>query len=184
MDKTDFIKDSWLVEQYLSGHKKALSLLVKRWHLKFCKQAYWYTNDFDLAKDLAQESWTVVIDKLHTLKEPDRFGSWGLSIVNRKSIDWIRKNKKTKERLELYKLSTQLDNDYETVTGNESSNTIIKAIKDLSENQQIVLKLFYLESYSLNEISKLLNVSKGTVKSRLFYARENLKTIIKHKDHE
>ena len=184
MDKPDEIQDGWLVEQYQSGHKNALTLLVKRWHIKFCKQAYWYTNDFDVAKDIAQESWKVVINKLDTLKEPNKFGSWGLSVVNRKSIDWIRKTKKTKEKLEFYKISLQSDFEYELVSENDYTNVVLNALHNLPDNQQLVIKLFYLESYSIIEISKLLKVSKGTIKSRLFYAREKLKTIIKHKDHE
>lgn len=183
MGNPDVIRDSWLVERYQSGHKNALTLLVKRWHIKFCKQAYWYTKDFDIAKDIAQESWNVIINKLDTLKEPDKFGIWGLSIVNRKSIDWIRKTKRTKEKLEYYKIGLDSGFEHEVATTNDYTSVVLRALHDLPDKQQIVLKLFYLESYSINEISKLLKVSKGTVKSRLFYAREKLKLIIKHKDH-
>jgi len=45
--------------------------------------------------------------------------------------------------------------------------------------QQMVIKLFYTEEYSLKEISKTLNISVGTTKSRLFHAREKLKQILK-----
>ena len=54
------------------------------------------------------------------------------------------------------------------------------AISELSENQQMVLRLFYKEDYSLNEMSDILEISVGTVKSRLFHAREELKTILKY----
>ena len=55
----------------------------------------------------------------------------------------------------------------------------MNAIKNLPQNQQIILRLFYLEECSINEISSILKISKGTVKSRLFYAREKLKSIFK-----
>ncbi len=68
-------------------------------------------------------------------------------------------------------------------TNNEEKNTeIIKlqqAIKSLPNNQQIVLRLFYTQEYSLLEIGNILDISVGTVKSRLFHAREKLKTILK-----
>ena len=54
----------------------------------------------------------------------------------------------------------------------------------LPEGQQIVLKLFYTEEYSLIEICEILGLSLGTVKSRLFYAREKLKTIIKNRNYD
>ncbi len=56
-----------------------------------------------------------------------------------------------------------------------------KAVLTLPTNQQLVLRLFYLEGYSLKEMSQILEISMGTVKSRLFYGREKLKTILKHK---
>jgi DNA-directed RNA polymerase specialized sigma24 family protein len=51
-------------------------------------------------------------------------------------------------------------------------------IQLLSSAQRIVLEMFYLENLSLREISDVLNIPEGTVKSRLFHAREKLKNII------
>mgnify|MGYP000185661021 CR=1 FL=1 len=56
---------------------------------------------------------------------------------------------------------------------------LLKAIKLLSEHQQMVINLFYVEDYSLQQIGDILGISIGTAKSRLFHAREKLKTIIK-----
>ena len=86
------IFDGLLVLQFKAGDKKALELLVKRWHSKLCNQANWYTKDSDLAKDIVQESWGRILKKIHTLKEPNNFGSWASKIVIRKSIDYLRKN--------------------------------------------------------------------------------------------
>jgi RNA polymerase sigma-70 factor (ECF subfamily) len=61
---------------------------------------------------------------------------------------------------------------------------VYTAIKDLPQDQQVVLRLFYLEEYSLKEISEIVNKSAGTVKSRLYHAREKLKTILKNRNHE
>ncbi|MGB5782052.1 MAG: sigma-70 family RNA polymerase sigma factor, partial [Eudoraea sp.] len=61
---------------------------------------------------------------------------------------------------------------------------IYTAIKGLPRDQQVVLRLFYLEEYSLREISEILNKSEGTVKSRLYHAREKLKIILKNRNHE
>lgn len=52
-------------------------------------------------------------------------------------------------------------------------------LKLLPESQKIILELFYKENLSLSEISDILDISVGTVKSRLFTAREHLKKIIK-----
>jgi len=67
------------------------------------------------------------------------------------------------------------ENDLDT----SKEKILLKSIKSLPFGQQIVIHLFYLENYSLKDISNELNISTGTVKSRLFKARETLKTNIK-----
>jgi len=187
MNKPEKIFDGLLVLQCQNGDKKAFSLLVKRWHAKLCKQAYFYTKNIDIAKDIAQDSWGVIINKISSLKEPNSFGAWALTIVNRKAVDWLRKQKKHKERLYTYYENSRTDYDTNSNTNNiedvtiNITKTILKTIKKLPGNQQIILTLFYVEEYSIHEISTILNISKGTVKSRLFYAREKLKAIVKNR---
>ena len=182
MEKTEKIVDSWLVLNYQSGHKKSLAILVKRWHTKFCKQAFYYTQNIEVAKDIAQESWQVIMKKVNTLEDTNKFGSWGLAIVTRKSIDWLRKEKRSFNNLKEYYETVEVTR--EVYEQNMTEVQILRnAIHSLPKGQQIVIRLFYLESYSLNEICEILNLSKGTVKSRLFYAREKLKTIIKHRNY-
>ena len=188
MNKPEKIFDGLLVLQYQNGDKKALALLVKRWHVKMCKQAYWYTKNLDIAKDIAQDSWGVILKNMYSIKDTNSFGSWALTIVNRKAIDWIRTSKKTNVKLHQFYENSKAH--YETIENNNIGNdsnivavnrtkTIISAIKNLPENQQIIIKMFYLEEYSIQEISVILKISKGTVKSRLFYAREKLKLTLK-----
>jgi RNA polymerase sigma-70 factor (ECF subfamily) len=177
------IEDSWLVAQYCNGHKNAMAVLVKRWHKKFCKQAYSYSNDFDIAKDIAQDTWITILKKIHTIENPDKFGSWGLSIVTKKSIDWYRKSKRVQEKKqEIRSKESDFTTEEKDVTESQWVKEKLKiAIASLPEEQQKVLKLFYIESYGLLEISEILHISNGTVKSRLYYAREKLKTILKDK---
>ncbi len=186
MNKPEKIFDGLLVLQYQNGDKKALSLLVNRWHTKLCKQAYFYTKDIGIAKDIAQDSWSVIIKRIASLKEPNSFGSWALTIVNRKAIDWTRKNKRNKEKLQTYYENSQvnhdrkinnnnIEDDHTNIT-NSTTKVVLDTIKKLPKNQQIILRLFYVEEYSIFEISNILTISKGTVKSRLFYAREKLKS--------
>lgn len=183
MNKKSKITDGLLVKQYQKGDAKALSLLVKRWHKQFCSKAFWLVKDADLAKDIAQDSWKTIIDKLNQLKEPNYFGSWALRIVYTKSLDSLKANAKQRILLEKYSYAHQLDN--LTITNNSSINQkLLKAIYELPEHQQMVIRLFYVQDYSLKEISNVLDVSVGTIKSRLFHARERLKLILKHNNYE
>ncbi len=95
-----------------------------------------------------------------------------------KSLDWIKSKEKERQyNAVFYKEQSIFEN--ETNENELIKQKLLKAIKSLSNNQQIVIKLFYVEEYSLNEISVLLKISVGTAKSRLFHAREKLKEILK-----
>jgi len=171
------IFDGLLVLQYRSGKKKALNLLVNKYHSKLCKHSYWYTHDIDASKDIVQDCWRIIINKLDSLTDPNLFGSWAFRIVTRKSLDFVSKQRRERGKLKEYGLTV-------TIADKEADNMVViqkllKAIEVLPKEQQVVLRLFYMESYSLREISEILVISMGTVKSRLFHAREKLKLILK-----
>ena len=183
MNKKSKITDELLIKQYQEGNEKALPLLVKRWHKQFCNKAFWLVKDADLAKDIAQDSWKTIIDKLDQLKDLNYFGSWALRIVYTKSLDKINANNRNRKHLENYYYSKPIEEEHEDVDNN-SNQKLLKAVYNLPEHQQTVIRLFYVQDYSLKEISDLLDVSVGTVKSRLFHARERLKLILKTKHDE
>ncbi len=189
MIKPEKIFDGLLVLQCQNGDKKAFSLLVKRWHAKLCTQAYFYLKDKDIAKDIAQDSWSVIIKKINSLKDPNSFGAWALTITNRKAIDWLRKHEVNRGKVQTYYENSRVNYDTEidnNTIEDDHTKIVLNAIKKLPENQQIILRLFYVEEYAIHEISNILNISKGTVKSRLFYAREKLKShlnLLKGKTH-
>ncbi len=177
MGNTDKIVDGLLVLQYQSGSNKALSLLVGKHHPKLCRHAYWYTHDLDAAKDIVQDCWGIIMKKVTGLRDPNRFGSWALRIVTRKSLDYVNKN--IKERDGLVEFGRTNDQDTNTYYNESDLDKLRTGVRTLPRDQQQVLHLFYMEDYSLKEISTILGIPPGTVKSRLYHAREKLKTIIK-----
>ena len=181
--KKDSHIDTELVKAYQAGDQKAIAKLVKRWHLMFCTKAYWMVKDANLSKDIAQESWQTIMDKLHTLQKPSSFKSWALRIVYSKSLDALRdiSRKRTKET-EFGNSQVSFVDDYNEST--ELKEALLKAVNHLPDHQKVVLRLFYTEDYSLKEISDILNISIGTTKSRLFHAREKLKLTLKNKNYE
>lgn len=178
------IIDGKLVSDYQAGNLGALNLLVKNWHKAFCEKAFWVVRDVDVAKDIAQDSWKTIIAKINDLQNPESFGSWALRIVYTKSIDWVHSNKKTIKTYEDYKYKQELTTTSESKDHEDLKRALLMAIKKLPEQQQVVISLFYVEDYSLKNISELLGISIGTAKSRLFHAREKLKTILKNRNYE
>ncbi len=169
--------DKKLVLEYQLGNERALIQLVKRWHKVFCEKAYYILKDADAAKDVTQDCWKIIIDKLSNLKSPESFGSWAMRIVYTKSLDTIKAKNKTRDALEDYRYEQEFTA-FKEDDREQLKTKLLQTVKKLPQNQQTVIKLFYVEDYSLKEIGNLLNISVGTAKSRLFHAREKLKLIL------
>jgi len=165
--------DELLVMQYQAGDQKALELLIKRWNPKIMVYALRNINDQQGAEDVAQEVWLAAIKGVHRLHNHTKIGSWLLGITHNKSMDWIKKNAKIDHSITIENSPTI------ELTSDDQIIKMRQAIQELKLEQRNILTLFYLEGYSLIEISEILKISKGTVKSRLYYARESLKKAIK-----
>ena len=183
MDHTNLDSDEKLVIRLQHGDKTALTELVKKWHYLFCKKAHWLVKDKDAAKDIAQDSWGIIIKSIKTLKDPRQFKYWANRIVCNKSTDWLRLQSKNHKHTIRYDVDIE-SHAIEYSENDQLKRRLLKAINELPTNQKTVVRLFYIESYSLKQISDLLEISTGTAKSRLFYAREKLKTILKHTNYE
>ncbi|MBS9463771.1 RNA polymerase sigma factor [Flagellimonas sp. 389] len=179
MKTREKVFDGLVVLEYQSGNRKSLSILVKRHHVRLCKHSYRYTYDVEASKDIVQDSWRTITSKLYTLKNPNSFSSWATRIVTRKSLDYLSKLKRNRKNIEGIDEDATM-NDAEDYREPKIKKLLL-AIKELPENQQMVLRLFYLEEYSLSEIGNILEISVGTAKSRLFYGREKLKELLKTK---
>jgi len=179
MERINRIFDGLLVLQYRGGDGKAMEFLIKRYHSQLCKHAYWYTRDVEMAKDIVQDSWQKALANIGKLKDPNKFGSWMMTIVTRKSLDLlnkIRRERDLKKEVQL-ELESPFMEPVEDVTP-ELAERLKSGIQSLSNDHQMVLRLCYLQQYSINEIAEILEISPGTVKSRLFHAREKLKTYL------
>ncbi len=94
-------------------------------------------------------------------------------------MDWLRKNKKERDSIKGLAEEPQ-DNDE-----NSTPVKIVRQLlKKLPEKERLILSLFYLEGHKIHEISTILNIPPGTVKSRIFYAREHLKKKYKEVNYE
>lgn len=177
--KTEHIDNELLVKRFQDGEKDALKQLIISFNPKLKQTIYFSTKDQAPVDDLSQECWYIIIQKLENLKLKISFEAWALTIARRKAIDWIRTQQRLRKQGKLIKDEAQ--NKVQCNKADDKDDKMKKVrigIQQLSASQKIVLNMFYLENLSLSEISNVLDISKGTVKSRLFYAREELKNNI------
>lgn len=177
MENRSKIFDGLLVLQVQAGNKNAMNRLIKRYHLKLCHHAMFYSHDMAASQDIVQDSWSIIMKKLNTLRDPNSFGSWAFKIVTRKALDYTNRMAYERDKLQHLRIFSLTAD--EVKTKERHLNQLQEAIGTLPANQQIVLRLFYTAEFSLDEIAGILEISSGTVKSRLYHAREKLKTILK-----
>jgi len=152
---------------------------------EFYKLAYFFAyklcrNEAD-AKDAVQETFIEVYRSIHTLKENSYFKAWLYKIVHSKCKKIFRKNKHITIDFEDEPLINSIQEERleytpEQLTRFTSDKEVLDSlIAKLPPSQATIITLFYLEQFSVKEISDILEVPVGTVKSRLSYGRNCLK---------
>ncbi len=179
MERTNQVFEELLVLNARNGDAQAINLLVKRWNGRIRNQVYRHTQNAEVSGDISQEVWIAIFKSINTLQDVRKFGVWALSIASRKAIDWIRRNQVDRKREGIREMvATEMAED----SGDDQEmliRSLRQALKSLPEDQRVILSLYYLEELAVPDIATILSIPAGTVKSRLYYARENLKQIIK-----
>ena len=127
--------------------------------------------------DAIQETLVSAYKNLKSLREPQYFSSWIIKILINKSYDIIRKNKKVKY------LNEKMQIEEETYYDIYSSESELESVLiQLEDNLRLVVVLYYYDDLSVADISKILNIPEGTVKSRLSRARDKIYKIIRKEE--
>jgi RNA polymerase sigma factor (sigma-70 family) len=163
-----------LIRSAKQGNNEAFVQLVNRYKGTVFRQAYAMLHDRMEAEDVSQEAFLKVHSSLAKLEQEYAFASWLAQIVSHLCYDRIRKKKKEK---------TIMEDDIESHNSfltNASSGLveqkhlqldIEEAMQKLSSEHRTVIILRDVQGFSYDEISKILKIPVGTVKSRIHTAR-------------
>ncbi|MHB8065220.1 MAG: RNA polymerase sigma factor, partial [Ruminiclostridium sp.] len=153
--------------------------LYERYSKDMFKVAFRILDDYQLAQDAVQSAFINIIDSIDKIDEVDcnRTRAFVVIIVRNISINLYRKRKKQKDLVlddieEI--LTNSKENIDESIINEETFNNIATAIKELHPTYADVISLKYFYDYSDKEIGKMLNISHGNVRIRLYRARQNL----------
>lgn len=161
-------------EQLLSPHLKRL------YHL-----AYRYTGKRDDAEDLVQDLLLKLYPRLDEMLQVDKLAPWLARVLYRLFIDQLRKQQRSPIDLlddedVFYQIHAGTPADPADVVNAELTQEMINsALQKLKQDHRILLAMHDIEGYNLQEISNIIDVPIGTVKSRLSRARNNLREIIR-----
>jgi len=172
--------DEQLVQLMVSGDSKAFNQLYERYNQRLLYYFYrMLGNSNEKAQDFLQDIFIKLIDKAETFDASRKFSTWIFSIAHNMCKNEyrrmeIRKNSDIEAFHEI--LLEQDDIQFENQTDNleDFTNDLFEALDTLDEIHKTVFLLHYREDFSLKDIGQTLEISEGTIKSRLFYARKKL----------
>lgn len=164
-----------LLERCKEQNQKAQLTLYKQYYKAMYNVAYRILGDPFLAEDAMQESFLKAFTKLDSFSGNVTFGSWLKKIVVYTSINELKKSNK-------YQFES-LDENLEVQDFTEESahyselkaESILKTIQSLKPNYKIILTLFFIEGYDLEEITSILNISNENCRTMMSRAKDSLR---------
>ena len=171
-----------LVSSAKSGNKKSFDKLYELTHNDVWYNCLSLLKDEENAKDIMQETYITAFLKLDTLKDEEKFCGWVTTIA----VNLCKKKLKGKVEYQIDDevLITEAETDElmlpeEYITKVEKRKVLLQIMEDtLSFNQYQTVLMFYFDEMSISEIAQGLEISEGTVKSRLNSSRAKMKTAI------
>ena len=182
-------EDLALVQRSKRGDTSAYDELVRRYQERVYATIYHMTANHEDANDLAQETFIKGYQALQSFKGDSSFYTWVYRIAVNKTINFL-KQRKNKLHISLNDLDFNAENDPDLVALisentprrdinlSELQEKLNAAMLKLSEVHRLVVTLHDIQGLSHDEIGKIMDCNIGTVRSRLFYARQQLQAYL------
>jgi RNA polymerase sigma-70 factor (ECF subfamily) len=178
-----------LVDRARGGELRAYDELIKRYQERIYATVYHMTSNHEDANDLAQESFVKAYQALKSFKGGSSFYTWLYRIAVNKTINFL-KQRKNRQHMSLNDLDFNAEHDPDLVALisdktprreaglSELQEKLNEALLKLSEHHRMAVVLHDVQGLSHEEIAKIMHCNIGTVRSRLFYARQQLQALM------
>jgi RNA polymerase sigma-70 factor (ECF subfamily) len=174
-----------LIERAKAGDTKAFGILVERYQRRVVGVAMAVVHDQEDALELAQESFVRAFENIGKFESRSSFSTWLYRIAANIAIDFRRRERRhptmrgEEAETEIQRLPSKLGDSFKETQRSEMGQRIRDALGQLTPEHRAAILLREVEGLSYDEISELLQCPRGTVMSRLHYARNHLREILK-----
>lgn len=172
--------DAEIVLRVRDGDREAYDDLVRRYHALVYALAYRVLDEVHAAEDVSQEAFLKAFVKIDTLGQPDRFAPWLKQIALRECWAWAGRLKRREAiQAQATAAAAPVDPLLDALAAEEEDEwieNVRRTIEVLSDRQCQFLDLYYVRGLSHESISDFLGVPRGTVKRRMFDARQELRS--------
>jgi RNA polymerase sigma factor (sigma-70 family) len=179
-------EDRSLVAKAQKGDLSAFDELIRRYQERVYATVYHMTSNHEDANDLTQETFVKAYKALPNFKGDSGFFTWVYRIAVNKTINFLKQRKNRLPGMSLNDLDFNAEHDPDlvalvsentprrNVSLAELQEKLNEAMQKLSETHRLVVTLHDVQGMSHEEIGKIMGCNPGTVRSRLFYARQQL----------
>jgi RNA polymerase sigma-70 factor, ECF subfamily len=177
MTEKERIYDELLVLRCRRKDRSAFKELIRRWEKKLFFYIRRLVGNEEDAWDILQETWVKVFQGIGKLNNPGSLASWLYSIARYSAMDHLRSRysgiqtgEVEEQALEEFPEDNSPDFD--------DAERVYRGLDRITLAHREALTLFFLEDFSIEEIASILDVSPGTVKSRIHYAKRALRAVL------
>jgi len=165
-----------LVLHARSGDADAFARLVRVWTPRLSRHAGRWLADPALAADAVQEAWVAIARSLGRLDDPARFPAWAFRLTQHKCVDLIRKDARHAGAIRRHAASQPRTE--ESGDADDKVDRLRAALRTFDPERRALLALHYVDGLSVAQLAEVFAVPRGTVKSRLYHARNELKAVL------
>lgn len=173
--------DSELIQRLRDSDLDALGVLFERYRTRVFRTALIIVHDPAAAEDILQDCFLKVYAHADRIDTTRPLVPWLYRVTVNLSYTWLSRGRGRRTPLDkvVDRLVSPMRQAPDQLTEQTELRTNVReAISSLSIDQRVVIVLYYLNNLNLQDIAEILDLPVGTVKSRLYYARENLRATL------
>lgn len=179
----DRIQEKEIIARVTKGDTQAFSVLVDNYqNLIFHVVKKILPRQMD-AEDVCQEVFVKIYRGIGSFRQESKLSTWVAKIAYSTALNHLKKNKRSLTEDypdDIINLSTERDSPEELLSKKNTSEYLNKLIDQLPEKYGLILTLYHLEEFSIEEINETTGMPEGTIKSHLYRARKMLKDKVKN----
>jgi len=175
--------DQLYIDKILNGDTHAFSILVDRYKDLVYTLAVRMMKHKEEAEEVAQDTFIKAFNSLNKFKGDSKFSTWIYRVAYNTCLDRLKKIKRQQSTVAIDEYTEHqvktLDNAFDKMAAEEQQLAIQHCLEQLPSEDNFLMTLFYFEELSLEEISKIVDLTPNNVKVKLFRSRKKLATIMK-----
>ena len=182
------LDDDILIKAHLKGDPNAFEVLFKKYREQVARLVYSIVKHEALVQDIVQEVFLLVFRHLSKFRQRAAFKTWIYRITVNESLRQMERARRWQPLPDGDAERSKIPSTLIVVENGESPERVLidgeqkalvhDALNSIRPHHRTILVLYYLEDLSVQEIAEVLEIPEGSVKSRLFYARDGLRKVL------